>query len=67
LLTESCKEETKAIVAKGNTSAAFRTAFANLGELAMKELMNNDEVNSAISGFDRYMDKSKFQEAFGSK
>jgi hypothetical protein len=67
LLAESCKEETKAVAAKGNAAVAMRTAFENLGRLAMAEIMSNPDVSAAIGKFEPYMDKAKLQAALSGK
>jgi len=48
LLTENCADQTKTAMAKEG-SQSLQTAFGSLGQLAMQELMTNQDVNAAIS------------------
>jgi hypothetical protein len=63
LLTESCKDELKKL-ADDERRQSLRTAFEYLGKVAMQELMNNQDVNKAISEFEQYLDRAKFEAAF---
>lgn len=64
LMTENCTAEVKAAV-KTDGSMAFKKAFGQLGQLAMMELMSNPDVASAISGFERHVDKEKLEAVIG--
>jgi hypothetical protein len=41
-------------------------AFEHLGKMAMQELMSNQEVNAAMDGFVRYIDKEKLDKVLKS-
>jgi hypothetical protein len=58
LLTESCANETKAVVKAGGS---FDLAFRNLGELAIQELMAETSVKESMELFRRYLDKERFR------
>ena len=58
LLTQNCVDQAKQAVQVENGDA-FKNAFGVLGQLAMRELMANPEVGSAIGGFERYLDRKK--------
>lgn len=58
LMTEDCPVRTKAAVQKSG-SAAIESAFSLVGQVAMQELMNNQDVTTSISGFEKYLDKEK--------
>lgn len=60
LLTENCAEQTRNAMAKEG-SQSLETAFGSLGQLAMQELMSNQDVNAAISEFERYIDSKKIE------
>jgi hypothetical protein len=60
LLTENCADQTKTAMAKEG-SQSLQTAFGSLGQLAMQELMTNQDVNAAISEFERYVDSKKIE------
>ena len=63
LLTETCVAQTRtAMVQEGSKS--LESAFSSLGELAMQELMSNQGVTQALSGFEKYLDKKKFETSF---
>ncbi len=58
LLGTTCKEEMHALV-KSEGSIGARVAFEHLGKIAMAEIMSSPKVTSAISGFERYVDRAK--------
>lgn len=58
LLTEDCPVEAKAAFAEGG-SVAMEQAFGLVGQVAMQELMTDQSVNSAIAGFEKYLDADK--------
>ena len=61
LMTDRCGHETKqAMRYEGENAAA--SAFKILGQVAMKELMVDQDVNSFISGLGRYIDEDAFDE-----
>ena len=66
LLTESCVGQVKAAAAQGGPQA-IQVAFATFGQLAMQELMTNPDVNVAMNGPDRFMDKAKLAQVLGGK
>lgn len=66
LLTERCQVQAReAIQTEGQ--AGMVTAFQTLGALAMQELMTNPEVATAVSGFERRIDRAKMEAALGGK
>ncbi len=68
LLTDSCVDETRAVVnGGGSTSASFQAAFESLGQLAMQELMADKSVNQSMTLFQQYLDRKRFTEVFGNK
>lgn len=58
LVTKDCRQEMTAMMAEGDPASA-ETAFQFLGEVAMQEIMSNDQVNSAISAFGNFLDEEK--------
>ena len=60
LISETCPDEMRAVV-KLEGSEGIKVAFEFLGKMAMQELMTNPEVNGAIGGFERFLDKSKIE------
>ena len=62
LIGTSCKEPMRGAV-KADGSDAARAAFEHLGKIAMQELMSNPQVNAAIGGFERYVDKKAIEAA----
>ena len=66
LLTESCTEQAR-LAATNEGSQALQAAFGSLGRLAIQELTSNREVNTSISGFERYVDKKKVESALKPK
>lgn len=68
LLTESCVNETKAVVkAGGSTATSFQFAFEGLGRLAMQELMADKSVNGSMLLFQRYLDQKRFADVLNPK
>lgn len=60
LLADDCAEEaTRALETDG--SMAFQQAFGLVGQVAMQELMQDENVNQALSGFEAYLDEEKLQ------
>ncbi len=64
LLTERCKAQTREAVQQEGATG-ITAAFHALGALAMQELMTNPAVAASIGGFERRIDQSKLQAAFG--
>ena len=58
LMTENCPDETKAALQE--SSLAIQNAFQLVGQVAMQELMASQEVNIAISNFEKYLDQNDF-------
>ena len=65
LLTQDCPAETVKAMEK-ESNLAMQSAFELVGRVAMQELMTSQDVNLAMAGFEKYMDKEKF-EALNSK
>ncbi len=61
LLTEDCPEQAK-LALKMESSVAIQNSFGLVGQVAMQELMTNQDVNMAITSFERYVDKNKINE-----
>jgi hypothetical protein len=66
LLTENCLTQVRALSRDGATNGIV-SSFEFLGKLAMQELVANKDVNDAISGIDRYVDKVKLEKIFVNK
>jgi hypothetical protein len=64
LITENCAAQAKAAIEKEGIES-FKAAFGALGRLAMQELMSNKSVNEAFTRYTKYLDKAKFDAAFG--
>lgn len=64
LLTDNCPEQARRAYERDG-GQAFEAAFGVLGRLAMQELMTNADVNAAVSGFGKYVDKQKLEATFG--
>ena len=60
LIAESCPNEMRAVV-KADGTEGIKVSFEHLGRMAMQELMSNAQVNQAIGGFERYVDKAKVE------
>ncbi|WP_156927429.1 hypothetical protein [Leisingera methylohalidivorans] len=63
LLLERCPEEAKAAI-KSDGNLAMEAAFQVLGQVAGQELANNPQVNSAMTGFTRYLDHKRLNTFF---
>ena len=60
LLTVSCKEQTqKALKYEGQK--AIESSFNVFGQVAMRELLSNPEVNAGMAGFEKYFDEEKLK------
>ncbi len=62
LLVDDCAEETKA--AQKANPLAIQQAFQLVGQVAMQELMTNEDVRTAISSYASYADQSKINSLF---
>jgi len=58
LMAEDCPQETIAAL-KEDGSVAIKGAFSVVGQVAMQELMTDNNVAVAISGFEKYLDREK--------
>ena len=63
MLTEDCPKQAKAAL-DDSGATAFTEAFRIVGEVAMQELMTEPSVSQSLGAFEKYMDQSKFDEAF---
>lgn len=63
LIADNCPAEARA-AAQADGGKAFETAFGVLGRLAMQELMGNPEVNTAVSGFEQFLDRQRLEATF---
>jgi hypothetical protein len=66
LVTETCPKEFRAL-AQADGQGALVKAFEFLGRLAMQELMTNDEAKGAFGEFEKFVDRAKIAEVFGTK
>ncbi len=66
LLSENCAGQTRTAI-RSEGSESLQTAFSHLGKLAMQELMSHKDVQSSISGFERYIDRRKLDAALAFK
>jgi hypothetical protein len=64
LITETCPKEAKAAVAVSGPPA-FQTAFSVLGQLAMQELMADNNVSANMGLLHKYVDNAKIQSVIG--
>jgi hypothetical protein len=67
LLTDSCANETRAVVKAGQGQQSMQVAFQGLGQLAMQELMTDKSVQESMSLFERYLDQKRLAEVMGGK
>jgi hypothetical protein len=65
LIADQCATQIN-VVMKTNGINAVKMAFEHLGKMAMQELMSNQEVNAAMDGFVRYIDKEKLDKVLKS-
>ena len=63
LLTESCVNETRAVMKGGQGAQSMQLAFQGLGQLAMQELMADKSVQDSMGLFERYLDQERFTKA----
>jgi len=64
LLADTCPTQTQAALKQGG-SKAIEIAFQTLGQLAMQELMSNQDVNASMGKFEKFLDQTKLQKALG--
>lgn len=67
LLTDSCVNETRAVVKLGQGAQSLQHAFEGLGQLAMQELMADKAVQDSMSLFERYLDQQRLTDALAGK
>ncbi len=66
LITEQCADEANATYRELGTPG-LQVAFETLGQLAMQELMSNEDANAAMTAFDRYLDNEKINATLNRK
>jgi len=66
LMTKDCFSQTQEAV-KNEGSGTFKIAFGYLGQVAMQELMTNHDVETSLSGWEKYFDRQKFEAMMGAK
>jgi hypothetical protein len=62
LVTEDCAAEIKQLIATDGPDS-IGLPFGYLGRMAMQELMSNEAVNARVTGFQKYVDSAKIDEA----
>ncbi len=66
IFTKSCRQQAqKAMEYEGEI--AIKQSFGILGQVAMKEIFSNPDVNSSASGFLKYIDEKKLNSSLGIK
>ncbi len=65
MLTENCPNELKA--ANKANPLALQEAFQLVGQVAMQELMTNDDVMKTISSYTQYLDQEKIHNVLNGK
>ena len=60
LLTEACVEQAKKAI-KYEGPATFAVSFQVLGQVAGSELFSSPEVSAAMTGLEKYTDKTKLE------
>jgi hypothetical protein len=63
LMTSDCPQQARAAV-KDEGSAAIEYAFGLVGQVAMQELMMNQEVSQTLGGFEKYVDQEAIQSLY---
>lgn len=66
LLTKDCLKEAETALDK-ESQTALKNSFELVGKVAMQELMANSNVASSITGYVKYLDKSKIDALMGRK
>lgn len=62
LLADACAAPTRAAMKEGGT-VALETAFTTLGQMAMKELMSDPQVNMRMAAFQQHVDQRRVNQA----
>lgn len=62
LIAESCVNEVRAAISVGGP-VAVQLGFQVLGQLAMQELMTNQDVQRSIGAFERFIDQKRVSAA----
>ncbi len=60
LLTEACREQTRAALKSGSVQAAFQSAFSPVGVDAMRRMMRDPAVAQTMTTLVRHMDQEQF-------
>jgi hypothetical protein len=63
LMTSDCPQQARTAV-KDEGSAAIEYAFGLVGQVAMQELMMNQEVSQTLGGFEKYLDQQAIQSLY---
>ena len=66
LMTKDCFSQAQAAVQDDGTGT-FKSAFGYLGRVAMQELMTNHDVETSLSGWEKYFDSKKFEAMMSAK
>lgn len=64
LLADNCAAQTRAVVDKEGQQGMFNS-FKALGEVAMMELMSNQEVSASVSAYAQFLDRKKLEAVLG--
>ena len=64
LLADNCAAQTRAVVEKDGHQGMFNS-FKALGEVAMMELMSNQEVSASVSAYTQFVDKKRLEAVLG--
>ena len=62
LVTVDCAEQMRAAT-HANGELAIKSAFSNLGQVAVQELMSDPQVQASMSGFTKYIDRDAVNKA----
>jgi hypothetical protein len=63
LMTSDCPQQARKAV-KDEGSAAIEYAFGLVGQVAMQELMMNQEVSQTLGAFEKYLDQEAIQSLY---
>jgi hypothetical protein len=66
LLTKSCKKQAQRAI-KYEGQIAFQSSFRILGQVAMKDIFSNPDVDAAGSVFHKYIAEEKLNSSLGIK
>ncbi len=64
LLADNCAAQTRAVVDKEGHQGMFNS-FKALGEVAMMELMSNQDVAASVSAYAQFVDRKKMEAVLG--